>query len=252
MLPEMLAGLGQTQPSVGPQLEPFTGTHYAKDAIKGGVLHGDKRGMSGEGEESNRVYLPPRGAPAAVHVYADDGQVFGKHPQILSRPNAYQVKGDYALATIEDTPEWGAAKQDAIQKATHSGVDPKQAELVGRNEAEWALKEAGYNGYRSRNVPGNVVLFGDHPAKSLDKVQAEKEKAEGVGTDQAPAQPQASVANVDTKPTFTAPFTYPMSSPDEHEQHQSESDPANLQFPYQKTFGVVPHSSAEHDLLSHV
>lgn len=225
MLPEMLAGLGQAGP--GPQVQSFEGTHYAKEPIKGNVLHGDKRGSTGEGEEAGRVFLPPRGAPAAVHVYENNGQVFGKHPQIISRPHAYQVKGDYALATLEDEPKWGEAKSQATQHAVESGVDPKQAELVGRNEAEWALKDAGYHGYKSKSAPGNVVLFGDHPAKSVDKVQKEAEQAK-LSQAQAPIQPEPQRLQADIKPTFSAPYRFPMTAPDQHEQHVANSDPANL------------------------
>jgi hypothetical protein len=226
MLPEMLAGLGQAGPR--PQKESFTGTHYAKEPIKGGMLHGDKRGSTGEGEESARVFLPPRGAPAAVHVYENSGQVFGKHPQILARPHAYQVKGDYALATIENEPKWGEAKNMATSHAVQSGMDPKQAELIGRNEAEWALQDAGYDGYKSKNLPGNVVLFGDHPAKSVDKVQKEKEQ-DKLDTSVMPEQTDSqSSVKADVHPVFSAPYKFPMAAPDMHESHPAGSDPAHL------------------------
>lgn len=227
MLPNLLSRLGQTSQ---PQAIPFEGTHYAKEKIVGDVLHGDKRGMTGEGEETNRVYLPPRGAPSAIHVYENSGQVFGKHPQIISRPHAYQVKGDYALATLEDEPKWGEAKTQATQHAVESGMDPNQAELVGRNEAEWALKDAGYHGYKSKSSPGNVVLFGDHPAKSVDKVQKDAEEAKlAQAQTQAPVQPDAPPLQADVKPAFSAPYRFPMAAPDAHEQHAANSDPANLQ-----------------------
>lgn len=227
MLPTLLAGLGgpETQ-SLNP---PFTGTHYAKTPIKGNVLHGDKRGQTGEGEESDRVFLPPRGAPAAVHVYENNGQLFGKHPQITARPHAYQVDGNFNLATIEDEPKWAEGKQVGTDLANQAGADPKTAELVGRNEAEWGLKEAGFHGYRSKSSPGNVVLFGDVSARSLDKAKSEEASANQPML-AANENPQAQVGGLPPSQTNQpkVKLAYPVTPANLHESHEANSDPAHL------------------------
>lgn len=243
MLPELLNGLSSAE--VGPTKQPFVGTHYSREKIKGGTLHGDKRGMTGEGEDSDRVYLPPRGAPAGVHVYENNGQVFGKHPSILARPHAYQVSGAYALADIDSEPLWAQAKQEVMNN-TQGKMDPAQAELIARNEAEWKLREAGYDGYRSASSPGNVVLFGDHPATPIDKIEptgAGQDQASnsadqmgGLGQDHMDASRSMSDLGADADSgtassprAFHHPFRIPLNPPDEHESHPPNSDPANLQ-----------------------
>lgn len=235
MLPDILNGLSGS--SLAPPKAPFSGTHYAKEKIKGGTLHGDKRGMTGEGEDSDRVYLPPRGAPAGVHLYEDNGQVYGKHPSILARPHAYQVQGMYSIADIDSEPLWNQAKQEVMAN-TQGKMAPEQVEMVARNEAEWKLKEAGYDGYKSSSQPGNVLLFGNHPATDAGKPQDESGEANAAGQTNPEAQgatgaePDADDMSSPSAPpdpqTFKTPHKFPMSPSDAHEDHAEGSDPANL------------------------
>jgi hypothetical protein len=237
MVPEILSGLGNAPAQ---ERKPFTGVHYAREAIKGDVLHGDKRGSTGEGEESDRVFLPPRGAPSAIHVYESTGGMYGKHPQIVARPHAYQVDGMYALADIDHDQTWKGAKDAAHTNAMQSGSDPAHAEQVSRNEGEWALKDAGYDGYRaSRSAPGNVVLFGDHIARRLGKA-----KTDGGSAAEAHAHAHTNAdidmphpheadthANVDDRAASTfasSAHAFPIHAPGEHESHAPNADPARL------------------------
>jgi hypothetical protein len=145
-----------------PRKTPFQGVHFSDSDIKGGVLHGARRGSSPLASDAHRVRLG-RGAPSAVHVYRH-GHV--AHPSVASRKHAHSVSGNYAVANIDGAERtvWAEALTSAYKDAIASGADPQTAKLIAQNSAEHALVAQGWDGYGAdTHQPGNVTLFGDIP-----------------------------------------------------------------------------------------
>lgn len=143
--------------ATGPAKRPFRGVHYSNSDLPDGVIHGGRRGSSPESSDAHRLHVPP-GAPPAVHAYEDDAT---GHPAITGRKFAHRISGNKAIATIEDSPTWADALKSGHAQALAAGADPQTAQASGINTAERALVSKGYDGYRSKKHPGQVVLFGD-------------------------------------------------------------------------------------------
>lgn len=160
-----------------PEKQPYSGRHFSWNPIQNNVLSGARRGTPGKtgqptGEEAFRLQLG-KGAEPGVYFY-DEGTK--GEPQIIIRPHEYGLSGQYAIA---DTGKPGPAQdiwsetynrvfEENNGKRSPEGFVTGETEARGLalNEAERALAEAGYDGYRNsatRYGPKNATfLFGDH------------------------------------------------------------------------------------------
>jgi hypothetical protein len=170
----------------GPEKTPYAGVHYTNaDLGDAGILLGERRGSSPQGNGKNGAFLPTgeegariregRGAPGGIYFY--DAGTLGE-PQIASRKNAYHVKGDKAIADIGGAQRevWEKALYDSYNKQIEQGVEPAIAGKIAMNDAEHALLDAGWDGYRnsspeSRGPKNAVFLFGDHQAQRAGVLQ---------------------------------------------------------------------------------
>lgn len=143
-----------------PERAPFIGRHFSATAIKNGILSGARRGASGVGQEKNRLTLG-NGAEPGVYVYRTGAP---GEPMITSRAHEYEVRGNKALANIDENPLWGQAFEGARQQAMDAGVPEGEAFGIALNEAERAMKEEGYDGYFHPAYRNIVFMFGDQDA----------------------------------------------------------------------------------------
>jgi hypothetical protein len=144
----------------GPTKTPFSGVHYSKAPIKNGVISGEMRGASGVGAEKTRLNLG-RGAAPGIYAYREGAR---PEPVVASgRGNVSRIKGDYALAEIENTPLWHDTIKVHTAEYKKQGFNDTQAFQMALNDAEHTIRDHGYDGYYSQYHPDSVFLFGDHP-----------------------------------------------------------------------------------------
>jgi hypothetical protein len=148
-----------------PLKEPVELEHHSNAPLKtGDFLLGSKRGaINGElgrpaGSEATRLNKGD-GAPPGSYFYEKGTRA---EPQIAARKHTYVVKGERSIATLEDSPEFQDAFKAKLQEAKTNGSNDADAKDIALNAAENAVRNAGYDGYRSKAYPGNVFLFGDH------------------------------------------------------------------------------------------
>lgn len=169
-----------------PEKQPFMGSHYSSVPVENDTLRGGDRGKSAAGSEKKRLQHDNK--VPGVYAYRNGAT---PEPQIATRANRYDVGGDKAIADISGREKklFEGAHEKAFNEYKAAGDYDTVANQKALNDAEAALKEAGFDGYEDKNSKtGSVFLFGDQPVKTessetpnLDAYHAEK----GV----APAQP---------------------------------------------------------------
>lgn len=140
-----------------PPREPFSGFHLSDSDVKDGVLHGARRGSSGDGAESARLSVG-NGALPGVHVYRE-GSI--AHPTVAKRKHMHRVEGAFALANIDSDPVWNEAVATSFDGHKANGLSEHEAYAAALNDGEHALEAAGYDGYFSGKQKNQVLLFGD-------------------------------------------------------------------------------------------
>jgi hypothetical protein len=157
MLTEVPPQARFAQVEAGPARERFQGTHYSN--AKTDVLRGDMRGSSGIGQEKLRL---KEGQGAAPGVYVYGPETVRPEDMIVTRPYKHKVEGDFALANLDDNDVWNTTLTEAFKKHKAEGANDTQAMLRAVNDAEHALRDAGYDGYY-RGKKDITFLFDDQP-----------------------------------------------------------------------------------------
>lgn len=152
-----------------PKKQPYSGTHYSNSSMD--TIEGSRRGMpdpktgQAAGGEAWRLRLGSNsqgkiGPDAPAGFYTHDAGSLPDHAMV-ARKFAHPVSGHLAIGST-DSPEFTNAHKETMTRALLAGADPKTAHGLGINAGEHALKDHGYDGYRSPNQPGTTFLYGNH------------------------------------------------------------------------------------------
>lgn len=156
--------------AAAPKRSPYSGTHFSDSKFD--LIDGSRRGATAANGtptgESARLRLGSstgmgKDAPPGFYTYHAGAL---PDPAMAAKPNAYNVRGQYAFATTDD-PVFQNGYRVGQQWALDAGADPKMAHQLGLNAAEHAVRDAGYDGYYSPKHPGVRFHFGDAVAKPV-------------------------------------------------------------------------------------
>lgn len=141
--------------AAGRPTEHLSATHFTDQDPQNGVISGARRGGHNH-VESHRVHKG-KGAPAGIHVVRD-----GSIAPQGAGDKAFGIKKNVALAKLDNEPIWHNALMTSFKQYLAAGVPEDEAHLLSLNDAEHAIKDAGFDGYTTSKYPSHAFLYGDH------------------------------------------------------------------------------------------